>query len=215
LPKFTGNSDSTTRTINAAQEVEVIGPADTNQEWSPESETLSWNGSSDLLPPHFSQMTETSKRGSGSSQDMHWNSPMDGLTMDDLSFLCPVDSTSPLSGQEISAPKSDRGSVSSGSCERGPGPVETSRLAWRRAKNRTAASKCRAKQKDRTEALQKLYEESSAQNAYLKRQERILKGLVISLRDCALQHDSARCSCKVLHAFNLRRAEQISRSMNC
>jgi hypothetical protein len=168
------------------------------------------------LPQHFSQITEISKRGSGSGQDMHWASPMDGLTMDDLDFLCPVDSISPLSGQDVFAPKSDRSSVNSEDCERGLDPVETSsRLAWRRAKNRTAASKCRAKQKDRTKALQKDYEESSAQNAYLKRQERILKGLVISLRDCALQHDSARCHCKVLHAFNIRRAEQISRNMNC
>lgn len=137
--------------------------------------------------------------------------------MDDLDFLRPVDSTSPLSGQDISAPKSDSDgrSVDRVSSQRGSEAGETSKLAWRRAKNRTAASKCRAKQKDRTEALQKLYEESSAQNAYLKRQERVLKGLVISLRDCALQHDSARCRCKVLHAFNMRRAEQISRSMNC
>lgn len=211
----TGSSDSAAHTIHAAQEIEVIDPATIGENWCPESnETQLYTERSDYLPQQLSQVTGISEKGSGCGQVMQWASPMDGLMMDDLNFLCPVDSKSPLPTQEIPTPESDR-SVNTENCERGPEPVETSRLAWRRAKNRTAASKCRSKQKDRAEALQKKFEESSAQNAYLKRQERVLKGLVLSLRDCALQHDSTRCGCKVLHAFNIRRAEQISRSMNC
>lgn len=215
MPPVTGSFDSATHTNNATQQVEAIDPTNISKDWSPESETFFSTGRSDLSPQNLSQDSDISRRSSGFGPNMHWASPMDGLTMDDLDFLCPVDSASPLSGQGISAPKPDRKGANPENRERGPEPVETSRLAWRHAKNRTAASKCRAKQKDRAEALQQKYEESSAQNAYLKRQERVLKGLVISLRDCALQHDSTRCRCKVLHAFNIRRAEQISRSMNC
>jgi len=189
-----------------------------SQDWSSESETFVCPPRPELLPRQASQGISLSNQSSQSSQDTNLVLPMDDVATNDLDLLCPVDSLSPLSDLDFTAPESDRASISSGNRKRGPEhgpePVETSRLAWRRAKNRTAASKCRAKQKDRTKALQQEYEECSTQNAYLKRQERILKGLVTSLRDCALQHDSARCRCKVLHAFNMRRAEQISRSMS-
>ena len=189
-----------------------------SQDWSSESETFVCPPRPELLPRQVSQGMSLSNQSSQSSQHTNWGLPMDDVAMNDLDLLCPVDSLSPLSDRDFAAPKPDRTSTSpelrKRGHEHGPEPVETSRLAWRRAKNRTAASKCRAKQKDRTKALQQEYEECSSQNAYLKRQERILKGLVTSLRDCALQHDSARCRCKVLHAFNMRRAEQISRSMS-
>lgn len=92
--------------------------------------------------------------------------------------------------------------------------VETTGPAWRRAKNRVAASKCRAKHKSQEKALQEAFDHASSQNAYLKRQTRLLRESVTSLKDFALQHDSSRCRCKSLHTFNKKRAERISQSMD-
>jgi hypothetical protein len=214
LPPVARKSGPVSYPANSEKELGVVDPANICQDWSSDSDIFVCPPRPTLLPQRVSQGVDASEPSPESSQDTNWALPMDDVAMDDLDLLCPVDSVSPLSDRVLMAPKPDRPRDSSGNRERGPEPVETSRLAWRRAKNRTAASKCRAKQKDRTKVLQQQYEESSAQNAYLKRQERVLKGLVTSLRDCALQHDSARCRCKVLHAFNMRRAEQISRSMS-
>lgn len=183
------------------------------QDWSPSSEEFVFPGGPDPLSRQNPQGTDVSKRRNDSNHGTHLVSPTDDLAMDDLEFLRPVDSASPLSVREVSAQKPGNTRNHPKMCA--PEPFGTSGLAWRRAKNRAAASKCRTKQKDRNKALQDRYEESSAQNAYLKRQEQVLRGLVTSLQDCALQHDSSRCGCKVLHAFNLKRAEHISRGMNC
>jgi hypothetical protein len=214
LPPVARRSGPASYPANPEKDPELIDPASLCQDWSSDSETFVCPPRPELAPQHVSQCVDASEHSAESSQDTNWALSMDDATMEDIDLLCPVDSVSPLSDRDFTAPKPDRSRGNSDDRKRGPEPVETSRLAWRRAKNRTAASKCRAKQKDRTKALQEEYEESSARNAYLKRQERVLKGLITSLRDCALQHDSARCRCKVLHAFNMRRAEQISRSMS-
>ena len=83
----------------------------------------------------------------------------------------------------------------------------------RRAKNRLAATKCRAKQKLRRDDLQTDFRSMSAQNKRLKREERLLRDAIAFLRNCALQHDATRCSCESLHRFNLMRAEYISMDM--
>lgn len=85
----------------------------------------------------------------------------------------------------------------------------TSASSKYRARNRLAASRCRQKQKVHREALQKDAEQQSADNKRLKRQEHLLRNVVTFLRDCALQHDSTRCGCDSLHAFNIQRAEQV------
>lgn len=84
----------------------------------------------------------------------------------------------------------------------------------RRAKNRLAATKCRAKQKVRRDGLQTEFRSMSAQNKRLKREERLLRDAIAFLRDCALQHDATRCNCDSLHRFNLKRAECISLDMS-
>lgn len=127
--------------------------------------------------------------------------------------LCPIDSISPLSVPEPIPPEGTRRQSRLRKRDLKPEPVEKSGLEWRRAKNRAAASKCRAKRGNLVKALQKEYEQTSSQNEYFKRQERVLRELVESLRDCALQHDPVRCRCKLLHDFNILRAEQISQGI--
>lgn len=213
MPLALGKSGSASHAVDPGEEIGVVDPAFICQDWPLGSESFVFPGGPDSLSLQTFQGTGDSKRHDEFSHDLHSSSSTDDLAMDDLEFLRPVDSASPLSGGEVTARENDIGKVVLKKYE--PEPVVTSGLAWRRAKNRAAASKCRTKQKDRNKALQERFEESSAQNAYLKRQERVLRGLITSLRDCALQHDSARCGCKVLHAFNIKRAEHISRGMEC
>lgn len=83
----------------------------------------------------------------------------------------------------------------------------------RRAKNRIAANKSRAKSKRHHEILQERYEQSLDQNSALKRQEQALRETAAFLKDCLLQHNSSSCSCKCLHQFNKLRAENIARGI--
>jgi hypothetical protein len=83
----------------------------------------------------------------------------------------------------------------------------------RRAKNRLAANKSRAKSKRHHEILQERYEQSLDQNSALKRQEQALRETAAFLKDCLLQHNSSSCSCKCLHQFNKLRAESIARGI--
>ena len=83
----------------------------------------------------------------------------------------------------------------------------------RRAKNRIAAGKSRAKSKRHHEALQERYEQSLDQNSALKHQEQSLRVTAAFLKDCLLQHNSSSCSCKCLHQFNTLRAENIARGI--
>lgn len=83
----------------------------------------------------------------------------------------------------------------------------------RRAKNRIAAGKSRAKSKRHHVALQERYEQSIDQNSALKHQEQALRVTAAFLKDCLLQHNSSSCSCKCLHQFNTLRAENIARGI--
>jgi hypothetical protein len=83
----------------------------------------------------------------------------------------------------------------------------------RRAKNRLAANKSRAKSKRHHEILQERYEQSLEENCALKRQEQALRESAAFLKDCLLQHNSSSCSCKCLHQFNKLRAESIARGI--
>jgi hypothetical protein len=83
----------------------------------------------------------------------------------------------------------------------------------RRAKNRLAANKSRAKSKRHHEILQERYEQSLDHNSALKRQEQALRETAAFLKDCLLQHNSSSCSCKCLHQFNKLRAENIARGI--
>lgn len=83
----------------------------------------------------------------------------------------------------------------------------------RRAKNRVAASKSRAKSKRHHDALQERYDQSLERNGVLKRQEQSLRATAAFLKDCLLQHNSSSCGCKRLHEFNTLRAEKIARGM--
>ncbi|KAL1581704.1 hypothetical protein WHR41_09653 [Cladosporium halotolerans] len=143
-----------------------------------------------------------------------------------LQTLCPVDSAMPAATQELKAaaalPASDSARQGQAGAREGEGEGEgaeepegagTPGVAFRRARNRTAASKCRAKQKLQAKALQKEFDEGSARNARLRQQALELRGLVVSLRDYALQHDSSRCRCTSLHAFNKKRAERYFQSV--
>jgi len=83
----------------------------------------------------------------------------------------------------------------------------------RRAKNRIAANKSRAKSKRHHEILQERYEQSLDRNIALKRQEQALRETAAFLKDCLLQHNSSSCNCKCLHQFNKLRAENIARGI--
>ena len=83
----------------------------------------------------------------------------------------------------------------------------------RRAKNRIAATKSRAKSKRHHGILQNEYQQSLSQNSALKQQEQALRETAAFLKDCLLQHNSSSCSCKCLHQFNKLRAESIARGI--
>lgn len=91
--------------------------------------------------------------------------------------------------------------------------VTQPQLEARRAKNRLAATKCRAKQRQQRDRLQTQYQSASARNKRLREEERLLRDAIVFLRDCALQHDATHCSCNSLHRFNMMRAECISMDM--
>ncbi|KAK3701349.1 hypothetical protein LTR37_015571 [Vermiconidia calcicola] len=81
----------------------------------------------------------------------------------------------------------------------------------RRLKNNIAARKCRARKKRNADVVQKRYRRCSAENDYLKSQERELRITLTFLKSCTLQHESPRCDCKALHEFNIQQAENFAR----
>lgn len=180
------------------------------QGWFPRSDSFDLLGECDPLSQGTWQDIMSDQR-CDSLNDSFQPSSHDSYAMtNDLDLKCPADSMSPLSSKKEGSRSSQQAQGHIEDHDSPSRPVELSGLEWRRAKNRTAASKCRAKQKVHNKALQKEYEQKSAQNVNLKRHERKLRELVTSLRDLALQHDVTRCRCKSLHKFNMRRAEQIS-----
>lgn len=193
---------------------EFSAPSIDWQSWFPESDGLEFAEGFLPLLPQTSQSTTASEGSDELEQSVGQVSPTSGIDKNGWYPLPPNNIALPLPGQTYDFAMDERDQVDSEEREHVPKCAETSGLALRRAKNRTAASKCRAKQKKNAKGLQEAYEQISGQNAYLKRQERILRGLITSLRDCALQHDSTRCRCTSLHAFNKKRAERIFQDMN-
>jgi hypothetical protein len=180
--------------------------------WFPETTDSRSSQESVPLPRLSLQSTTTSERSSSFDQSNRQILPISDINTNDWCTFGPAEVvlSSPVPSAKFTEINS---SPTDPDCEVTSKPVETSGPELRRAKNRTAASKCRAKQKSFAKDLQEAHEETSRRNAYLKRQERILRELVTSLRDCALQHDSTRCSCSSLHAFNKKRAEHIFQRM--
>jgi septal ring factor EnvC (AmiA/AmiB activator) len=164
--------------------------------------------------PQISQNTTASEESDELERSVSQVSPISGIDANDWYPLPPNNMALPLPGRTDSLMTDGKDQIDSEDREHAAKSAGESGTALRRAKNRSAASKCRAKQRKNAKGLQEAYEENSSQNAYLKRQERMLRGLITTLRDCALQHDSTRCRCTSLHAFNRRRAEQISRAMD-
>lgn len=184
-------------------------------------------------PRHSSQSTTVSQRSDEGEQALQQSFAMGAGARgvgaggtEGLQALCPVDSAMPAATQELKAaaalPASDSAQQGQAGAREGEGEGEgavepegagTPGVAFRRARNRTAASKCRAKQKLQAKALQKEFDDSSSRNARLRQQALELRGLVVSLRDYALQHDSSRCRCTSLHAFNKKRAERYFQSV--
>lgn len=184
------------------------------QSWFPESGGLDFAEASLSLEPQTSQSTTASEGSDELERSVSQISPMSSIDTNDWHPQPRNGIALPLPGQTDSFVMDERDQIDFGHREHAAKSAGESGTALRRAKNRTAASKCRAKQRKNAKGLQEAYEETSGQNAYLKRQERMLRGLITSLRDCALQHDSTRCRCTSLHAFNKRRAEQIFKAMD-
>lgn len=183
-------------------------PAMNWQDWS--HKPHSFDISEGYVPAqrHTSQSTASSDHSEDLGLDVQQPFQMHSADFNDFGLLGSMNATSPRPAYDATFAGGDGGKRETLTKD-----SETSGLEHRRAKNRTAASKCRAKQRSQTKALQKAFDEFSSKNASLKRQARDLRGLVASLRDCVLQHDSTRCRCTSLHAFNEKRAERIFREM--
>ncbi|KAM0724330.1 hypothetical protein Q7P37_000212 [Cladosporium fusiforme] len=149
-----------------------------------------------------------------SHQSPHQTLAMFDMDKRDSNLVRATDDTVVPLAQRASFPANDSSKNCTGKPQADPEPGEKAGKECRRAKNRSAAIKCRAKKRSDAKVLKEAFEQSSFQNTFLKHEERKLRGLITSLRDCALQHDPRRCSCKSLHAFNKKRAEQIFQRMD-
>ncbi|KAI6807617.1 hypothetical protein KC332_g13310 [Hortaea werneckii] len=87
--------------------------------------------------------------------------------------------------------------------------VEDKREKYRE-KNRVAAAKCRAKKKENVDDLEDRHRELSANNNFMKRQERELRNHLTQLRTLALQHNKESCQCSTLHNYNTRKASEVA-----
>lgn len=87
--------------------------------------------------------------------------------------------------------------------------VEDKREKYRE-KNRVAAAKCRAKKKENVDDLEDRHRELSANNNFMKRQERELRNHLTQLRTLALQHNKESCQCSDLHNYNTRKASEVA-----
>lgn len=190
----------------AGQGLECLGPADDWQNWMIDFGSLE---GSDMPPPQGLQNIASNERHEEIDQSVRQApsiSPLDtqGLFNPELD-----DHRSPELDESCNSATSNSIRGHPQTYESARKPIDKSGPAWRRAKNRAAASKCRAKQRTNVKTLQETYEQGSSQNTYLKRQEQMLRGSIATLRNYALQHDSTRCDCSSLHAFNRKRAERI------
>lgn len=83
-----------------------------------------------------------------------------------------------------------------------------------REKNRAAAARCRAKKQQDVEGLEDRHRELSANNSYMKREERILRGQLTQLQTMALLHNEELCTCHGIHSYNFRRADKVALDWN-
>lgn len=188
------------------------------QSWIPTPDVLEIPDEFDVPPLQLQQSVTNSERSDESQQSddqTFGTANMDATDLAaDSSPLFAIEETLPQTGRIMDQSDSDSSKSYGQMRELISSPNDITASARRRAKNRTAASKCRAKKKNDAKALQDAYEQTSSRNTRLKTQERNLRELITSLRNYALQHDSTRCRCKSLHAFNERRAEYISQRMD-
>lgn len=105
-----------------------------------------------------------------------------------------------------------RREAGSGSDIEGSGEESEGKRETYREKNRLAAAKCRAKKKENVEGLEDKHRHLSAQNNFLKREERTLRDELSMLRTAALQHTPAArgCICGGLHEYNRKKASQVA-----
>ena len=157
----------------------------------------------------LSQDSNSDECSEGYVQDIEWPWLRHGSNADSFDSLRESDSTLPQPTCEATNMEDESMQVSQTKQRRGCDRSHKSSLESVRARNRVAASKCRAKQKNQTKALHEKFEKVSSRNAYLKHQTQQLRRLVVSLKDFALQHHSARCCCTTLHTFNQMRAERV------
>ncbi|KAI6801877.1 hypothetical protein KC361_g1544 [Hortaea werneckii] len=77
-----------------------------------------------------------------------------------------------------------------------------------RERNRLAAAKCRAKQKQGNEGLSERCSQLNACNEFLKQEERALRDDLSKLRLKALSHNSNACHCHDVHRYNAYKARE-------
>lgn len=84
----------------------------------------------------------------------------------------------------------------------------------RRERNREAASKCRAKKKQKANDLEDAYRKEQAKNSVLKRKVMELRDELSTTRMVALLHDAANgCQCFGIHQYNFRKAMELVSSL--
>ena len=147
-------------------------------------------------------------------QDIGWPWLTHGTNADSFNSLRESGSTLPQPACEATNIEDESVQVSQTKQKRCRDRSHKSSLESVRARNRVAASKCRAKQKNRIKALHETFEKVSSRNAYLKHQTQQLRRSVVSLKDFALQHHSARCCCTTLHSFNKMGAKRVFRTLS-
>ncbi|KAI7638330.1 hypothetical protein KC343_g147 [Hortaea werneckii] len=78
-----------------------------------------------------------------------------------------------------------------------------------RQKNRLAAAKCRAKQKQGNEGLSERFSRLKADNAFMKQENRALRN-ESKLRLEALSHNPNACYCHNVHCYNVYKAREVA-----
>ncbi|KAI6806381.1 hypothetical protein KC342_g18968, partial [Hortaea werneckii] len=79
-----------------------------------------------------------------------------------------------------------------------------------RQKNRLAAAKCRAKQKQGNEGLSERFSRLKADNEFMKQENRALRNELLKLRLEALSHNPNACYCHNVHRYNVYKAREVA-----
>lgn len=150
----------------------------------------------------LSQDSNSDECSEGSSWDIEWPWLTHDTRTDSFDSLCETGSTFPQPACEATNMEDESMQVSQTKQRRDSDRSQKSSLESIRARNRAAASKCRAKQKKKNQVLHETFEKASSRNAYLKHQTQHLRRVVASLKNFALQHNSGSCRCTTVHSFN-------------